>query len=211
MNISHLKYFNDSVELGSLKKAAERNFVTPGAISQAIKKLESHFNLLLIHHSKNSLLITEHGIELMKLLPAFLISVENIELHMKELNDPFCGKLRLATQQSLAVNLLTPVFTSFNLKYPRVELALDLGHSTYIKKLLDQNSIDFALSMDNLDYGRHSKEEVASGRFVLLYKPIIGTKVREEFLLTGDTFETRSFQEIYRKKIWKITFYQDEN
>ena len=82
MNIDHLKYFSDSVELGSLVKSAKMNNVSPGAISQAIKKLEDTFGQALLIHKKNFFEPTEKGLELYHHLEAFLLNYQKIQLEI---------------------------------------------------------------------------------------------------------------------------------
>ena len=44
-NVNHLKFFFDAASLGSVSKAAKKNYVSQSAISQGIKNLE---NVLVI-------------------------------------------------------------------------------------------------------------------------------------------------------------------
>jgi DNA-binding transcriptional LysR family regulator len=63
MNISltHLLYFRDAANLGSVAAAARKNFVTPSAVSQAIKNLESTFSVKLLGHNKRTFVLTDEG------------------------------------------------------------------------------------------------------------------------------------------------------
>ena len=48
MNISQLEYLVSAIHLGSYSRAAKEQFVTPQAVSKAIRTLESELGLKLI-------------------------------------------------------------------------------------------------------------------------------------------------------------------
>lgn len=200
MNINHLKYFYDSVTLKSLKKGAERNNVSPGAVSQAILKLEQYFDAPLLHHSKNSLLLTDFGKKLMEHCPSTLKSVSELSETMKELAKPFSGDIYFGTQQSIASTFLSSNISKFNKAYPEIGINFTLGHTSNMNKLLDENLVDFIISVDNLDYAHHPKKILYEGKFVFIHNPNIKTTKSNEFLLTGETLETKQFHILFKKK-----------
>ena len=59
LNISHLRYFLDSVEHDSLSAAAEKNHVTHSTVSQGIKRLEENLGVELLIHKKRSFVLTQ--------------------------------------------------------------------------------------------------------------------------------------------------------
>lgn len=60
MNLLNLKYFTDIVELGSISKAARRNYIAQQSMSNHLKKLEDYYQTVLITRG-NPLSLTSHG------------------------------------------------------------------------------------------------------------------------------------------------------
>ena len=62
MNISQLEYLVSAIHLGSYSRAAKEQFVTPQAVSKAIRTLESELGLKLISSSGKTILPTDVGL-----------------------------------------------------------------------------------------------------------------------------------------------------
>ena len=62
MNISQLEYLVSAIHLGSYSRAAKEQFVTPQAVSKAIRTLESELSLKLISSSGKTILPTDVGL-----------------------------------------------------------------------------------------------------------------------------------------------------
>ena len=62
----HLKYFVDAATALSVSEAARVNRVSSSAISQAIRSLESHFEMSLLDHAKKRFILTPEGRHLLK-------------------------------------------------------------------------------------------------------------------------------------------------
>lgn len=199
MNLYHLKYFFDSVQAGSLRQAAEINHVTPGAVSQAILRLEQHFNVALVHHRKNNFELTDSGKKLFSLCPQMLSAMHNLKTGMEDSKDAFRGKIHFATQQSIASIVLAPILADFAKKYPLVKTSFRLGRTINVKNLLDQRSIEFGITMDNIDYGDHSKIPLFNGEFVFIAAKRLH-RGEHEFLLTESTSEVDELTKAYRQK-----------
>lgn len=201
MNYYHLKYFFDSVKEGSLQKAARINHVTPGAISQAIIKLEHDFNLSLIHHSKNKFHVTEHGELLYSLCPQLFASVNTIRTKMEDARDPFTGTIMFGTQQSLAYSILPGILAEFKNKYPKILVDFTLGHSTHLKRMMKQQEIDFAISIDNHDFTDHHKIPLFNGNFVFISSSKSKNSLNKGLLVTGITLEVYQLDKFYKESM----------
>lgn len=62
MNISQLEYLVSAIHLGSYSRAAKEQFVTPQAVSKAIRTLESELGLKLIVSSGKTISPTDVGV-----------------------------------------------------------------------------------------------------------------------------------------------------
>lgn len=199
MNLTHIKYFHDAIECGSLHKAALRNFVTPGAVSQAILKLEEIYQLKLLSHGKNRLVVTEQGKLLYSLCPALLNHVDLIEEQMKSALNPFSGKIYFGTQQSLASSVLPLALKKFNDTHPEVEVSFNIGHSSYMLQILKDKQIDLVISMNNVDFKKFEKIVLFKGEFILLSSKSSNNKHRG-YLTTSGTPEVLDLKKHYLNK-----------
>ena len=199
MNNSHLKYFFDSAKLRSLQKAALLNHVSPGAVSQGILRLEEEFQVKLLHHSKNAFEMTDAGQLLLGLCPEFFTSLQSLSTRMRDATNPHQGRIYFGTQQSIASTFLPSVLREYQQAHPQVETDFTLGHSSHMKDLLDERKIDFAISMDNLDYENHQKIILLRGNFVFVAASSSTQELQKGFLLTGETEETRKLLAGFRE------------
>ena len=112
MNIDHIKYFCDTVEAGTLAGAAKLNNISPGAISQAIMKLELSLGLELVVHRKRSFELTDKGLEFYR---ESLILLGQYGLFRKKILSPekMEGEFFFITQQSIAEYLLPKVLFDY--------------------------------------------------------------------------------------------------
>ena len=198
MNIYHLKYFRDAVELDSLAKSAKTNNVSPGAISQAITKLEQLFGQKLLYHQKNSLELTEMGKKLHLKLKPFLQEYESIFSEIST-GETMSGEFFFITQQSIAEYILPKTISIFKNKYPAILPRMTLGNTTIAKDRLSDKTVDFAITLDNVDLSGFEKKVIRTGNFVL-YKSKKYKLASDYFLVTGETPEVRFFKELYLKK-----------
>lgn len=59
MTIRHLKIFLTVAETGKMSMAAEQLYITQPSVSQAIRELEDHYQVLLFERLSKKLYITE--------------------------------------------------------------------------------------------------------------------------------------------------------
>ena len=61
MDLSQYYYFFEVVQAGSVRKAAEKLFVSPSALSRHIKKIEELHDAILFNRSSKGMELTEVG------------------------------------------------------------------------------------------------------------------------------------------------------
>lgn len=83
MTLRELQYFIKVYQHTSIAKAAEQLFVAPSVVSNAIKKLESEFNVMLFSRSANYLQPTAKGDVFYEHALAVMANVSELEYVMK--------------------------------------------------------------------------------------------------------------------------------
>jgi LysR family glycine cleavage system transcriptional activator len=104
----------------SFSEAADALNVTPAAVSQQIKTLESYIQVPLFRRSGRRVEITEEGLDLLPAVRAGLDQLESAVHHIKQYGR--AGPLQITLLTSFLQIWLLPRIRSFRRKYPNVEL-----------------------------------------------------------------------------------------
>ena len=108
----------------NFRRAAAELGVTPSAISQAVRALETRLGAALFLRTTRSVGLTEAGERfLARARPAFEELVAAGEA-ARDLGQRPAGLLRLSVPRAVVPNLLEPLMASFALAYPEVELEI---------------------------------------------------------------------------------------
>jgi LysR family glycine cleavage system transcriptional activator len=104
----------------SFSEAADALNVTPAAVSQQIKTLESYIQVPLFRRNGRRVEITEEGLEL---LPSVRAGLEKLESALQQMrHHRRAGPLQISLLSSFLQIWLLPRIRSFRRKYPDIEL-----------------------------------------------------------------------------------------
>jgi LysR family glycine cleavage system transcriptional activator len=107
----------------SFTRAAEELFVSQAAISRQIRDLEETLGHALFERHHRSVILTERGTVLLRLLSA---SFDGIGRALDDLQaKPAETILRISVEPSLAAGWLVPRLDQFRRQYPDIDVALD--------------------------------------------------------------------------------------
>ena len=87
--------FVRTAELGSLRKAAAAQGMTPQAASQALAQLERHLGVRLFHRTTRSMSLTEEGQRFMETAQPALLGLQRALQTAKIAKDEMAGPLRI--------------------------------------------------------------------------------------------------------------------
>lgn len=167
MNIYFLKYFYDTIRLGSMTASASENHVTKSAISQGVSQLEITLGIPLLTHRRNTIKVTEEGLAVFESSRALFLQLENLKTKVKSSKSEYEGCLAFACSHSLALSIFPKLYEMFCKEAPKVRLKLIPGHTGSIKKMLQQGDIEFGLVLDNDDLSPFSLDPIYTGKFQL--------------------------------------------
>ncbi|MCP8633687.1 LysR substrate-binding domain-containing protein [Pseudomonas mosselii] len=142
-----LRAFSETTRLGSLKAAAERMGVTPGAISQQIRLLEDRLGVTLLTRSRYGVQLTEAGASLYPGLSRGFGQIESALLDLQVLTR--ANTLTISTQPSFASSWLVPRLADFNALHPEIDVQVQ---STAELVDLHREPVDIALRHGLGDY-----------------------------------------------------------
>lgn len=161
MNINHLRYFVDAVDLSSCSEAARKNRISQPALSQSIRNLESELGYEILNHRPKSFALTVQG-------ESFLVYARQIlELANKAKSElQKVGKevrpVRIICTHSFFKYYLKPLLARIKQKNPNWAVSISFGDRERIQRSLRDNQVDIGFLL--------SPEKVPSFETKLLQK-----------------------------------------
>ncbi len=202
INLTHLKYFIDTVDARSFSVAAKLNYVSRPAISQGIKRLEDFVGTALFHHQKNQLKLTSAGEDFYRKSKA---SLANFEENFR-IGNNVIQSVKLGCSFSLAEKLVLPAINSFK-EIPRLEMKV--GSTSQIRNYFEQGQINIgvyigrAISLEGLQH-----QIVHKGEFVLVSQD---AKFSDVLVVTEDRPEVLALKNTLKKLGIEVRFLKAES
>lgn len=118
--------FAKTAELGSLRKAAEAQGMTPQAASQALAQLEQHLGVRLFHRTTRNMALTDEGRQFLEAaLPALAGMQRALEM-TRRAKEGISGPLRIVGPRSVFPPVLWPLLDEFCRLHPEVQPDVEL-------------------------------------------------------------------------------------
>ncbi len=111
----------------SFRKAAIDQGVSPQAVSKAVKQLEAHLGLKLLHRTTRQLSLTEDGEQLFQNANQGMQLLTDAIVGLEESKQGMDGVIRLAAPLAFGNRILLPVIDAFHSLHPDVHFDLMLS------------------------------------------------------------------------------------
>ena len=134
-----LRAFRAIAAHGSFTRAAEELEVSPSALSQTLRQLESRLGVRLLQRTTRSVGLTEAGRELLARVAPALGEIDNAIEQMQKLSGRPAGTLRITVPPVAITALIAPYLSDFLRAYPdiRVDVRMDSALTDVIADGLD--------------------------------------------------------------------------
>lgn len=113
--------FTKAVELGSLRRAAAAQGVSPQAASQALAQLEQHLGVRLLHRTTRNISLTDEGREFLESTRPALALLERAVQRVRTAKDEIAGPLRIVAPRSSFMPVIWPLVDAFCRAHPDVQ------------------------------------------------------------------------------------------
>src|SRR5437879_6407715 len=143
METRFLDSFVMVVDNGSISEAARRLNLTPAAVAQRIRALESDIGARLVFRSGRTVRPTEAGAAILARARNFLGEVR--DLKSIAANDRPSGELRLGAFQTAVSGLLPDILALMAEKYPQIEVYIVRGGSVDLYPKVLAGDLDAAI------------------------------------------------------------------
>ncbi|MBC7419548.1 MAG: LysR family transcriptional regulator [Bdellovibrio sp.] len=204
LNLYHLKYFAQAVELGSISRAAEKNLVTHPAISRAVSSLERHLGVELMEHQKKSFKVTEAGFLVAK--QARLLLAAASYFNSSSLTSPSEESITLCIgiSKTLSEIYLNTLLKDIKSKFPKAKAQVRFGTTAEIIEAVAKNTIDLGITIGSQNLPTLKQSVIKTEKFMLVESAKAGQD-REEikaksFILTEPRYETALLRKAYQKQ-----------
>nr|WP_315425801.1 LysR family transcriptional regulator [uncultured Albidiferax sp.] len=121
-----IEMFAKAVELGSLRRAATAQGVSPQAASQALAQLELHLGVRLLHRTTRDIALTDEGRQFLEATQPALAALERATQRVRASKDEVAGPLRIMAPKSSFLPVLWPVIDAFCQRYAEVQPEINL-------------------------------------------------------------------------------------
>lgn len=145
MHIENFKIFSDLVESQSFSRAAKLNGITQSAVSQQLRAMEKHFNVLIVDRSQKQFRLTREGGKLYDSAKEILHRYEKLVSDLQEMKKIISGTIHISTIYSIGLHELPPYITRFLKTYPSVNVRVEYRRSNLVYEDIIQNSVDLGL------------------------------------------------------------------
>lgn len=144
---SGLTEFLAVAESGSFRAAAARLRVTPAAISQSVKALETRVGMPLLLRTTRSVAVTEAGASLLARLKPAATEIEGALGDLSASRGQPTGLLRLSVPRIALDLVIYPLLPLFHRAHPRIRIEIDVNDA-FVD--LMENGLDAGIRIGNV-------------------------------------------------------------
>ena len=169
MTIRHLQIFVAVADCGKMRAAAERLHISQPSVSQAVRELESYYNIKLFERLSQRIYITETG---KKLRPYARHIIDSFETMEGFINDTSSGNvIRVGGSVSVGTRLLPPMIKSLENEVPDVDVCVIVDNTAAIEGKIQRSELDIAVVEGIVRSDELVKKDIYDDELVLVVGP----------------------------------------
>ena len=139
------KYILAIADEGSISRAAEKLFISQPSLSQVLINTEKKYGVKLFVRNAHSLSLTEAGETFVNSMREIVQIERMLVQHLQEQNDSISGKLLVGMSVIKSAYLLPHILPKFQAAFPKVEVNLMEGLSSFLETALLKKQLDLAV------------------------------------------------------------------
>lgn len=143
MDIRHLKVFIEVAECGKMSTAAEKLFVSQPTVSQTIRELEEHYNVLLFERLCRRLHITPSGRKLLSYSKKVVQKFDDLEEKMDAIND--IDKVKIGSTITIGSCLISSIVNRIKEKHENIEPYAYINNTKAVEEKLLKSELDIGI------------------------------------------------------------------
>lgn len=192
----------------SFTLAAKTLYVSQPALSAAISRFEKESGIKIFDRAKKPLSLTPQGIIYIKTLEEIMNLENNMQRRFRELSDMSYGSISVGGSSYVSYALMTKATASFNKKYPKIKVTLNLGNVGKVDNLiesLNKGTLDLLFSFTTAN-GKFIYEHITTYTLIIaMHKNLITNKALLPYALSFE--ELRSGNT--KKRVSDFSLFKD--
>jgi DNA-binding transcriptional LysR family regulator len=145
MHIENFKTFSDLVDTESFSRSAKLNGITQSAVSQQLRAMEKHFDILIVDRSQKQFRLTREGQKLYDAGKELLYLYEKLNSELQEMRKIISGNIHISTIYSIGLHELPPYIKSFLQTFPAVNVRVEYRRANNVYEDILHNSTDLGI------------------------------------------------------------------
>lgn len=145
MDLKQLDYFVHVAELGSFTRAASVLRVAQPALSRQVRALEVELRQTVLERNGRGVTLTQAGQRLLGHARGILQQVQRARQDLEDQRGAASGLLSIGLPPSVGRTLTAPLVEAFRAHFPKAQVSMVEGLSTYTLEWLLQGRIDCAV------------------------------------------------------------------
>lgn len=145
MHIEYFKIFSDLVEKKSFSEAAKVNNITQSAVSQQLRTMEKHFNVLIVDRSQKQFRLTREGEKIYKDSQEILRLYFQLGDELSDLEKIISGTINVSANFSIGLHVIPPYIKKFIKMFPAVNVRLDYNRNAAVYDDILSSNADIGL------------------------------------------------------------------
>lgn len=171
MKIIQLEYFCAVTRFHSIAQAAQHLYVTPPAISNAIKELEKEFSISLFTRTKNNITLTKEGELFYEKASKLLNAINQTTSELTDIGRQITP-IRIGIPPLLSTIFFPDMLIKFKQEYPDIPVELYEYGSIRAAKLVQEDVLDLALvNMNFYEIDKLNSFQILSDKIVFCVSP----------------------------------------
>ena len=164
LSLNSLKFFYYVARYDSVTIAAEKLFVTQGAVSKQLKNLEEALGHRLFIRDGKKLQLTEDGLTLFDCCEQVFPQIDQCLVQMTRKKKNEKKTLILSCEPTIAMKWLIPRLVQFKLRYPEIDISLLTGGGEADFKA---QNIDLALRRNDFEWSKAIYSEKMADEYMV--------------------------------------------
>jgi len=145
IDLTSLQLFVAVCELGSIGRAAEREFIAASAVSKRLSDLEATLNTPLLYRHTRGVDLTPAGESLLHHARSVLYSLEKMQGELSEYADGVRGHVRVHANISAIVQFLPEDLGAFRHAHEAIKIDLEEHLSTEVLRAVQEGAADLGI------------------------------------------------------------------
>ncbi|MBN9408544.1 MAG: LysR family transcriptional regulator [Burkholderiales bacterium] len=145
IDLTSLQLFVAVCELGSIGRAAEREFIAASAVSKRLAELESVLGTALLYRHSRGVDLTPAGQSLLHHARSVLFGLEKMQGELSEYTDGVRGHVRVHASISAVVQFLPEDLGAFVGRHEHVKIDLEEHLSSEVMRAVQEGAADLGI------------------------------------------------------------------